>query len=367
MISDVLAVRDIAVACPLCGRKFGRVSKTQEHIFPRWLQKQHHLETRRLVLPNLIGKRYTSVKINICAICNHRRFGLLESKISRRVCSDDAFSAVQDLDPASLATWLGKIFWLLCRKSHAARNHRTRNEPKPDHIIPNALMAGITYLGMIERAYAMRKGMFSCYLDDPPIPEFFYGPPYSLYVVEIDTRDVRFEAFDFIDNLPTLSVALRTGNLGLICSFDGGLHRRFRFHRFHHLMREKLHPIQFGELMARIFYDHTLLHEDALRVQYYWDKELNAVIAQSQVSRFLDPFLRDRHDPRRLAYMVGRATYIDPKKILYKDGRVFTCLEDHNGNFLRYAVTEEEIAAARRDPHQTLVGMLESKWRIDAG
>jgi hypothetical protein len=97
-------------------------------------------------------------------------------------------------------------------------------------------MPGIAYLGMIERAYAMRKDMHSCYLTDPPFPEFFYGPPYSLYVVEIDTRDTRFEAFDFFDNLITLGAALRTGNLGLICAFDGGVHRQFRLQRFQHII-----------------------------------------------------------------------------------------------------------------------------------
>ena len=119
MISDVLALGDIASHCPLCGRRFGRVAKTQEHIFPRWLQKHHKLETGRLTLPNFIGKTYKSVKIDICEKCNHHRFGRLESEISRRVCSGDAYSAVQELDPELLAIWLGKILWLLCRKGHA--------------------------------------------------------------------------------------------------------------------------------------------------------------------------------------------------------------------------------------------------------
>lgn len=181
--------------------------------------------------------------------------------------------------------------------------------------------------------------------------------------MEIDTRDTRFEAFDFADNLITVGGALRTGNLGLICAFDGGDQREFRLHRFHHLIREKLHPIEFGELAARVFYDHTVLHRDALRVQYYWNKGLNAVIAQTQTPRFFDPFLAEHHDPERLATMIWRGTYADPKRILHESGRVFTCLEDHEGNFLRYAVTEEEIEAARRDLYQILMGPLDSKWR----
>ena len=208
MISEVMKLRDTASHCPLCGRTFGRVAKTQEHIFPRWLQKYHKLETERLTLPNFLGKTYKSVRIEICEKCNHQRFGHLESEIARRVRSDDAYSAVKELDPELLAIWLGKILWLLCRKGHASQDYRTRDDLVSNSIVPQVLMPGLTYLGMIERAYAMRKNMYSCYLTDPPLPEFFYGRPYSLYVVEIDTRDARFSAFDFSDNLITLGVAL---------------------------------------------------------------------------------------------------------------------------------------------------------------
>ena len=367
MIGDVLRLRNIGSHCALCGRKFGEIAKTQEHIFPRWLQKHHSLEDERLSLPNFTGKSYKSVRIEICEKCNNHRFGQLESQVGRHVRSGDAYSAVRELEPELLAVWLGKILWLLCRKGHAYQDHRTRNETVPDSIVPQAFMPGLAYLGMIERSYAMRKGMYSCYRADLPIPDVFYALPYSLYVVEIDTRDTRFSAFGFADNLVTLGVALRTGNLGLICSYDGGLHRRFRRHRIQHLVCEKLHPIQFQELAARIFYDHTLVHEDALRVKYYWNRELKSVIAQMQTPRSFDPFLAERHDPERLAAMIGRFTDADPTRILHENGQIFTCLEDREGNFLRFAVTKQEIEAAQRDPGQTLSVPFESRWRTDAG
>lgn len=356
MLNDVPKLRDISTHCPLCGRKFGRVAKTEEHIFPRWLQKHHKLETRKLTLPNFIGKTYNSVKIDICEKCNHIQYGRLEAEMSRRVCSDNAYAAIQELDPELLAIWLGKIFWLLCRKGHAYQDYRTRNDTVPENIVPDAIMDGIVYLGTIERAFAMRKSMYSCYLGDPPFPELFYGPPYSLYIVEIDTRDARFEAFDFTDNLVTLGAALRMGNLGLICTYDGGIHQRFRLGRFAHILSEKLHPIQFAELSARIFYDHTVLDENALRVQYFWNDNLRAVIAQNQTTRNFDPFLEEHHDPELLASYIARGTSNDPRQILRNDGRVFTCLENHEGEFLRFAVTNEEIEQARRDPNQIVMG-----------
>ena len=61
--------------------------------------------------------------------------------------------------------------------------------------------------------------------------------------------------------------------------------------------------------------------------------------------------------------MVGRHTFSDPEAMISEDGRVFTSLKDHKGAFLRYAVTEEEIEAARNDPNQTIRGPLSVTWR----
>jgi hypothetical protein len=62
--------------------------------------------------------------------------------------------------------------------------------------------------------------------------------------------------------------------------------------------------------------------------------------------------------------MIGQHTFNDPSKILTPDGGVVTCLRDSTGKFLRFAVTDEELAAARADPNQIVFGPMHIKWRI---
>jgi hypothetical protein len=107
--------------------------------------------------------------------------------------------------------------------------------------------------------------MVCCYSSDPPVPEFFYEAPYSLYRFRIDTRDDRFEAFDFTDSPTVLGLSFRSHTLGAICLFDGGLHRHFRRPWYDFLAAEALHPIQFAEVTARMMYDGTVLDDDAKR------------------------------------------------------------------------------------------------------
>lgn len=90
MIEDVLRLRDITKSCPLCGRYFSRVGKDLEHVFPRWLQKRHNLWTRKLTLPNFVGRNYKSIRVSICPRCNNQRFGGLERLISGLTANGDA-------------------------------------------------------------------------------------------------------------------------------------------------------------------------------------------------------------------------------------------------------------------------------------
>ncbi len=363
MISDVLKPRDVSTHCALCGRAFARFPSDEEHIFPKWLQHHHNLWTRQLNIPNFIGKRYNSVKLRICQRCNNKTYGALETYLSPVLTDSDPFIAAAHIDADDLAVWLGKIFWLLIRKSQSVVDFRTRDLPEPSRIIPDDVMPGTLYLGMIQRAFATNKGMVSCYAGDPPFPEFFYDEPYSFYRFRIDTADSRFEAFDFFDNPATLGVGFRTGTLGVICLFDGGLHRRFRSQMWDFLAGHELHPVQFAEVAATMFYGSTVLHDDAMRVTYYWNRELNAVVSQLHTPRNFDPYLIERHDPARLAAFIGRHTYNDPKQILQPNGRTVTCLHDKNGDFLPFAVTDKEVQAARADSDQIVFGPMHADWR----
>src|SRR5258708_11849538 len=340
MLNDVVMLRDIHAYCPLCGRGFAKVASNNEHVFPQWLQHHHNLWNRELKLPNFIGRKYKNIKVKVCVTCNNIRFGQLETCISQLARAPDAYAAMGELDNHDLAIWLGKIVWLLCRKSNASVDPKTLSLAKPDQVLPNDMIRGTIYLGMMQRAFAMRKEMVACYRGDPPIPEFFYDVPYSLYRFKIDTRDPRTERFDFRDNVAVLGAALRTGKFGIVCLFDGGLHRRFRSHWLHFLVNKALHPHQFNEVVGRIFYDQTVLDDQANQITYYWNRPVNAVVAVTSTSRNYDPYRQENHDLQECARFIARYVGADPASLLSKNGKtVLSALMIKNGGFRRYPST----------------------------
>jgi hypothetical protein len=314
------------------------VQSDNEHVFPKWLQRLHDLWNRKLSLPNFLGRNYKSIKVKICIRCNNVRFGRLENVISPLASSPDAFNALSAIDDDDLAFWLGKIFWLLCRKSHASPDPKTLGLPQIDQVVPNEMIRGTTYLGILQRAFAMKKGMYACYSGDPPIPEYFYDAPYSLYRFRIDTRDPKTETFDFKDNVAVLGAALRTGNFGVICIYDGGLHRRFRSHWMGFLQGKALHPHQFSEVAGRIFYDQTVLDPEACEVSYFWNRPLNSVVAMTKTPRNYDPYRQENHDVNECAKFLSRFMGgADPASLLSSDGKhVRSALTDSRGRFSTY-------------------------------
>ena len=345
MIKDVLLMRDIKGHCPLCGRDKAKASHTDEHIFPLWLQHHHNLLNCRLTIPNLIDRKYKAVKIGICARCNNKTFSRLEGRISRALTSSHPFLEANGLDRDDVAAWIGKIIWLLARKSHFDRDPRKRHKAKPEGVLPSVLLSRLLYAGMFVRCLSRGKKMLACHADQH-VPVRVFGPPYSLYVHEIDLRDERFGSFDFMDNPVSGGAAIRSGNVGMICLFDGGVHRSFLSARYAYLDGHALHPMQFNELAARIFYDQTLLDPRSGRATFYWNKSHNVIFAETSGNPDIGPYRRDLHDPVFLASMLGYYQCEEPDDLLFGD-TTFTTLQWPDGSFRPFAVTAEEISAAR--------------------
>jgi hypothetical protein len=353
--------------CSLCGRRFSKhVTQTEEHIFPSWLQHLHDLWTLRLTIPNLIGKTYNTVKIPLCPKCNNERFSQLEVRISETLASADPYAAASALPEESIAAWLGKIFWLLAKKGNSVVDYRTRNQTPPDQIIPNWTVEHIHYVGLFERTYATGKGMLACFASEEAF-EMPYRKPFSLYRYRIDPQSG--STFDYFDTFAVNGIALRSGNLGLVCLFDGGLHEIYRSDRFALLQDEVLHPLQFNELAGRIFYDQTVLDPNARVNTFYWNDFLNSVVAQVHLPRGYDPYLQENDDPSRFAVMIGRLTFCDPNDVIWRDENGVmvgynSVLFDSDGGFYRYPSTEEEVIAAKADPRLKIRSM-DMAWRKD--
>ena len=334
LANTITVIRPPDSHCPLCQLTYKqrRANKTEEHIFPLWLQKHHNLLTQKLTHPNGVRRKYKSLKIDSCSKCNNKRFGDLEDYLAPHFKSDNPFDALRDMDDSLLAIWLAKIVWLMGIKSGHTPDPKTRLDPVPDTIVPQKQLPYIGFLGAIVRAYALNKQIDARLRDEPLYPPMF-RPPYSFYRFKLDYQDQPLHRFNFHDGFGLLSAAMISDNIGMVCLFDMGLHRHWLWREYHEYFNRILHPIQFQELAARMVWDQSSLQHEAYHFRADWLSSENRLLMTNGSSCRDMPYKDENIDLEELD------RYFD----LYTDGKVRgqivdgsfqfnTMLKHQNGN-----------------------------------
>lgn len=362
LVRDVVTNGPQAGRCPLCGTSFEVEPATTEHIVPQWLQERFGLRGLFYAIPSQLQKRYTSATFPACRRCNNEHFAGIEDQVLSLVDGDASADDVRYggwMD--RVAIWAAKLLWLMALKSNAGVDHRAAAAGEPAPILDDVFIDGLQLTHMILRAETAETAIASWPFRRPFMAEMA-SAPYSAYVFEIDTSDERFGAFDYIDNPGCCGIALRVGRLGFVCVFDGGHHARQLQYRVSKLYEHALHPLQFQEAVARIFYDQTCLRPEAEALTYFWNEVARMIVVTTDVGDG-QAYGEELHDPARLAEFLGRYTFHDPRDMVSADGaRNWTSLFDDQGVFQRVAITDDEIAAARADPEK-IVLPIDAAWR----
>lgn len=161
--------------------------------------------------------------------------------------------AVSRLDPVIPFFWLGKIFYGILYLETMLRADRSSNSRRT--IIHKEALKQL----WLHHQYLQGTRRNIEFLPSLPGSVFVFG---TLVPTRVE------EQFDFMDLQPSLSIAIRMGNVGLVVAFqDGGIvkqfHRRLRISSH---FRKRLHPIQFAEMAAQICYKAFLLRSRPLYI-----------------------------------------------------------------------------------------------------
>ena len=225
--------------CFLCGCRLTTHNRRDEHVFPKWLQKQYELWDENLVLLNGTSIPYRKLTVPCCKDCNSKHLEPFEKIMARAVRKGPR--AVRALDPYCVFIWLGKIFYgLLYRELFLPWD---RTQKLKGNIAPKWLL----------KEYAMHH----LFLQSVRVPmrfENFF--PASILILETEEpKGDPTRAWDFSDNPPTMSIGCRMGKVGIICALqDGGAQQQLHFPQLKKTLPPKLDPMQFREVMAKVRY-----------------------------------------------------------------------------------------------------------------
>ena len=134
-------------SCFLCGLTTSDL--TSEHVFPKWLQKRHHVWNEKLDLLNGTTIQYRNITIPCCRSCNNGPLARLEEDIALAVSG--GYSASSAIDSRQWYLWAGKIFYGILRKELSLPHDRSL--PQEGTILSTGTMSFFSNLHMSCREY----------------------------------------------------------------------------------------------------------------------------------------------------------------------------------------------------------------------
>jgi hypothetical protein len=229
--------RDMAVDhdhCFLCGTALSVSNRTDEHVFPKWMQRRFNLWNQELTLLNGTPIRYRSLTIPCCESCNTYWLSQVEEKVA--AAFEAGHEAVARFDRTLLALWIWKLYYGLHFKQIALPVDR--QQPAGPAIVSTG------YLGRFAEVHhtlqAMRQKVR------------FQRVPGSVFVYEAQVPDRPEYQFDYRDSRLTAFLALRAADTIVMASFDWEAMASVLVDsaRLDVAARIALHPVQFTEVAA---------------------------------------------------------------------------------------------------------------------
>lgn len=253
--------------CFLCGSFLDEENRSDEHIYPKWLQNMFSLWNKKLVLLNGTDICYKDLKIPCCNACNGQMSSMIENPIRNAV--SEGFESFRNLDRNLVFLWLNKLsYGMLFKELSLDVNRR-----EPDR-------------GKIYSAeYLKENQMQYMFLQSILTKATYAGAPYSMLIFKIDPCDI--ENYWAHDNPFLKTFFIRMNDIGIITHLqDNGYNEGFflQFPDMAELSQKTLHPIQFAEICAKFQYKCSLFYRDPFYMMVFDDKQKPEMILSHGMS-----------------------------------------------------------------------------------
>lgn len=228
--------------CFLCGLKLDDMNRTDEHVFPKWLQQEFDLWDKKMILLNRTEIPYRQLTIPCCSDCNNNHLASLERKVKNAYI--EGYLEFQNLDETTIFQWIGKIYYgIIFRELNLLFDRKDRDQ---------GTIVTPEMLEIFQNLHA--------FIQSIRMPFKFENTPWSIFVFQThryyDERD-----FDYHDNFGMV-FCIRLGHIAIIAILeDGGTQKEMFSDFFKEFQEVILHPIQYDELRAMAVYKNLLMRK----------------------------------------------------------------------------------------------------------
>ena len=211
-------------------------------VFPAWLMSRYNLADQPFKLLDESFATYKDLKIPCAASINEQFLEPLEAEIA--AAFETGYDAVKKVDELKLFQWAGKLLYgiLFNEVQSGLKQQHTQGQ---EFNISQSLIHKFSNLHLMLQS-----------INESIVFEDFQ--PFSLFLFKVNNED---DLFGYRDEINTLTFSLRIKDFGLIiCLQDNGANLIYHKEILEKIGAGPLHPIQFEEFSARIFYSAYLFN-----------------------------------------------------------------------------------------------------------
>ncbi|MGZ3777952.1 MAG: hypothetical protein ACXVI9_10335 [Mucilaginibacter sp.] len=211
-------------------------------VFPPWLMSRHQLADQPFKLLDESLITYKDLKVPCSAAINEQYIEPLEAEIA--AAFDQGYEAVKQLDEVKLFQWAGKLLYGIIF-------NEVQTGIKQQHLQGQEFNISQSLIHKFSNLHLMLQSIYQ-----PVVFEDF--SPFSLFLFKVDNAE---NEFIYRDEINTLIFSVRMKDFALIlCLQDNGANHTFHRETLSKIEGQTLHPIQFEEFNARVFYSAYLFN-----------------------------------------------------------------------------------------------------------
>lgn len=216
-------------------------SEEKLNVFAPWLTKKYNLQERPFKLLDESMLSYADISVP-SSLKTKEALAELESSIEKAFTA--GYSEVIKLDEINIFQWVAKTVYGVIFKEIKTAIRQQAASGEGFHMSQ----------GLIHK-FNMLHTMLQSVIKPVQLDGF---NPWSIFICPVDNAA---EEFAYRDEINSLTFSLRMQDFGLIvCLQDNGANKKYHEEIWAKVKDKKLHPIQFEELCAKVYYSAYLFN-----------------------------------------------------------------------------------------------------------
>ena len=313
--------------CFVCDTVLNDENRTEEHIYPKWLQRKFNLYNQKISLLNGTFINYRNLKVPCCKECNVKMSARIEKLMEQAV--ESGYENFAGINRNIVFQWLNKLSYGMLYKE--AMLLRERGNREGGYIVPREI---------VNELHMKYVFLISIIKDTE-----YVLSPYSLLIFKIkknekNEKNPYWGYYAFLNPV----FCMYMNDIGIVAHLQDNKFNEDFFKeqdKMNDLLQRELHVMQFREVCARFLYKSSLFIRNPAYIMIMDEEAPKQIISQEMSGIGYSDWKQEEY--AKVLEFFWSDFEVSYQDIYKGNDMVWTLLWDESGNFIELKDETKEI------------------------